>query len=129
MLVSIRMIAYTPSIPFIPSTRPTMPLWDKLRTELDRAGKAAQNAVDEGKLRLEAMRARQFADKAAQALGYAIHRDTVGLQSLDAETRQRLVKAISDRLDEVAKLEDKLKGGAPEGTPEPPPDPGNAPSA
>ena len=87
-----------------------MPLWDKLRTELDRAGKAAQHAVDEGKLRLEAMRARQFADKAAQALGYAIHRDAAALQVLDAATKERLLKAVADRLADVARLEDQLKG-------------------
>lgn len=86
-----------------------MPLWDKLRTELDRAGKAAQHAVDEGKLRLEAMRARQFADKAAQALGYAVHRDSAGLQALDAPTRERLLKALADRLVEVARIEDEMK--------------------
>jgi hypothetical protein len=102
-----------------------MPLWDKLRTELDRAGKAAQHAVDEGKLRLEAMRARQFADKAAQALGYAMHRDAAGLQALDSPTRERLVKAVSDRLDDVAKLEDRLRGenAAPETPSEAPPSP------
>ena len=33
-----------------------MPLWDKLKTELDRAGKAAQVALDEVKLRLEVFR-------------------------------------------------------------------------
>ena len=33
-----------------------MAIWDKLKTELDRAGKAAQNALDEGKVRLEAFR-------------------------------------------------------------------------
>ena len=99
-----------------------MPLWDKLRTELDRAGKAAQQAVDEGKLRLEAMRARQFADKAAQALGYAVHRDAAGLQPLDPNTRERLVKAVADRLDDVAKLEDRLRGASPASEPpaEPP---------
>ena len=51
-----------------------MAIWDKLRTELDRAGKVAQDALDEGKTRLEAFRARQQADKAAQALGYAVFR-------------------------------------------------------
>ena len=41
-----------------------MQLWTKLRTELDRAGRVAQSAFDEGRLRLEALRARQLADRA-----------------------------------------------------------------
>jgi hypothetical protein len=50
-----------------------MALWDKLSTELRSAGKAARGAIDEGKLRLELFRVRQLADKAAQALGYAVY--------------------------------------------------------
>jgi hypothetical protein len=46
-----------------------MPLWNKLKQELDRAGQAAQEAIDDGRDRLDAFRARQLADKAAQALG------------------------------------------------------------
>lgn len=86
-----------------------MPLWDKLRSELDRAGKKAQHAIDEGKLRLEILRTRQFADKAAQALGYALHRDHAGLQPLDEAMRARLLAAIQERLAEVERLEEQLE--------------------
>ena len=51
-----------------------MALWDRVRTELDRAGRVAQQAVDEGSLRLEMLRVRRTADGAAQKLGYAIYR-------------------------------------------------------
>jgi hypothetical protein len=51
-----------------------MALWDKLKTELDRAGRVAQEAFDEGKIRLELFRARQSADRYAQRLGYAVFR-------------------------------------------------------
>lgn len=51
-----------------------MALWDRVRTELDRAGRVAQQAFDEGRLRLEMMRARRQADGAAQRLGYAIYK-------------------------------------------------------
>ena len=51
-----------------------MPIIDRLKTELDRAGRAAQNAIDEGRLRLELFRARQTADRSAQRLGYAVFR-------------------------------------------------------
>jgi hypothetical protein len=51
-----------------------MALWDRVRTELDRAGRVAQHAFDEGRLRLEMLRARRQADGAAQRLGYAVYR-------------------------------------------------------
>lgn len=51
-----------------------MAIWDKVKQELDRAGRAAQDAIDDGKVRLDGFRARQLADKAAQALGYAVYR-------------------------------------------------------
>ena len=51
-----------------------MSFLDKLQVELNRAGRAAQDAIDEGRLRLEIFRVRQLADKAAQALGYAVYR-------------------------------------------------------
>ena len=62
-----------------------MAIWDKLKTELDRAGKAAQSALDEGKVRLEAFRTRQLADKAAQAFGYSVYRAKQSGTDLDAE--------------------------------------------
>ncbi|MGQ0650040.1 MAG: hypothetical protein ACT4P7_21025 [Gemmatimonadaceae bacterium] len=86
-----------------------MPLWDKLRSELDSAGRKAQRTIDEGRLRLEGMRARQYADRAAQALGYAVHKDHAGLQALDETARARLLVALTERLNEVAKLEEQLK--------------------
>src|SRR5215208_2799296 len=63
-----------------------MALLDRLKQELDRAGKAAQDAFDDGKTRLEAFRSRQLADKAAQALGYAVYRSKKSGGDLDAET-------------------------------------------
>lgn len=50
-----------------------MALWDRVKTELDRAGRVAQQAFDEGRLRLEMLRARRSADSAAQKLGYAVY--------------------------------------------------------
>jgi hypothetical protein len=51
-----------------------MPLIDRLKNELDRAGRAAQDALDEGRLRLELFRAKQTADRSAQKLGYAVYK-------------------------------------------------------
>ncbi|MEP6690968.1 MAG: hypothetical protein ABJD07_07415, partial [Gemmatimonadaceae bacterium] len=72
-----------------------MALWDKVRTELDRAGKAAQHALDEGKLRLDAMRARQQADRAAQAIGYAVYRARAQQADVDVETYSRLSATLA----------------------------------
>ena len=102
-----------------------MAIWDKLKTELDRAGKAAQGALDEGKTRLEAFRARQLADKAAQALGYAVFRAKQAGTEVDWETLQRLVTALAEKEAEVQRLEKELreeeKTAAPETPPETPP--------
>ena len=86
-----------------------MPLWDKLKTELDRAGKAAQTALDEGRVRLEAFRSRQLADKAAQALGYAVHRARKEGTEVDLETLARLSGSIASHEADVARYEVQLR--------------------
>jgi hypothetical protein len=104
-----------------------MALWDKLKTELDRAGKAAQGALDEGKTRLEAFRARQLADKAAQALGYAVFRARQTGTEVDWQTLQRLVNSLAEKEAEVQRLErelqeeEKKQAEPPPASPEPPP--------
>jgi hypothetical protein len=78
---------------------------DKLKEELDRAGKAAQGALDEGKTRLEAFRARQLADKAAQALGYAVFRAKKSGSEVDADTYTRLSATLETHDSEAARYE------------------------
>ena len=85
-----------------------MALWTKLRTELDRAGRVAQNAFDEGRLRLEAMRARQLADRAAQALGYAVYRARVEGREIDSDLYASLSATLASHEAEVTSLEAKL---------------------
>ena len=51
-----------------------MALFDKLREELDRAGRQASRAFDEGRLRLELYRAKQSVDRFARRFGYAVFR-------------------------------------------------------
>lgn len=96
-----------------------MALIDKLRDELDRAGQAAQGAFDEGKTRLEAFRTRQLADKAAQALGYAVFRAKQGGGEIDADTYSRLAATLATHDSEAARyeqgVEQKRRGsGAPD---------------
>jgi hypothetical protein len=85
-----------------------MAIWDKVRQGIDKAGKAAQDVFDEGKLRLDAYRAREQADKAAAALGYAIFRAADAGGELEAEARQRLLDALRARDSEARKLETDL---------------------
>lgn len=49
-----------------------MALLDRLRQELNLAGKSAQRALDEGRLRLDLYRARQSVDRFAKRFGYAV---------------------------------------------------------
>jgi hypothetical protein len=86
----------------------SMGLWEKVQRELDRAGSAAKGALDEGKIRIEIFRVRQQADKAAQALGYAIHRARRDGKDLEAEVRDRLEKTLADHEAEAKKLEEEL---------------------
>src|SRR5579872_730230 len=89
-----------------------MPLWDKLKTELDRAGKAAQQALDEGKLRLEVHRARQLSDKFAQQLGYAVFHARRAGGDLPSEEYGRLSGNLTRADGEVARLERLLDEAA-----------------
>jgi hypothetical protein len=85
-----------------------MAILDKLKQELDRAGRAAQGAFDEGKTRLEAFRERQLADKAAQALGYAVFRARQSGSEVDADTLSRLSTTVQTHDAEAARLEAEL---------------------
>lgn len=86
-----------------------MAILDRLKQELDRAGKAAQDAFDEGKTRLEAFRERQLADKAAQALGYALYRAKKSGGDIDADTYSRLSGTLATHDAGAARLEGELE--------------------
>jgi uncharacterized coiled-coil protein SlyX len=83
-------------------------VWSKLKEELDRAGRAAQGALDEGKVRLDAMRARQLADKAAQALGYAVYRARKQGEDVNPDTYARLSSTLAAHEAEITQIETKL---------------------
>ncbi len=85
-----------------------MALWDKVKQGIDKAGKAAQDVFDEGKLRIDSYRAREQADKAAEALGYAIFRAQEAGGSLDADAQARLMTALRERDENARKMEKEL---------------------
>jgi hypothetical protein len=112
-----------------------MAIWDKVKQGIDKAGKAAQDVFDEGKLRLDAYRARELADKAAEALGYAVFRAADAGHELDVEAKERLMRALRERETEARRLETELAAeraaaGTPAATPADtaPPAPSAAPS-
>ncbi len=113
-----------------------MAIWDKVKQGIDKAGKAAQDVFDEGKLRLDAYRARELADKAAEALGYAVFRAGEAGHELEAEAKDRLMRALREREIEARRLETELAAeraaaGAASTAPSAPsaPTPPDAPSA
>ena len=95
-----------------------MPILDRLKTELDRAGRAAQNALDEGRLRLELFRARQTADRSAQRLGYAVYKAKRAGEELGAEQIATMTADLTAAEAEVHRYETLLselavrKGGS-----------------
>ncbi len=98
-----------------------MPIWDKVKQELDRAGRVAQDALDEGRIRLDAFRARQHADKAAETLGYAVFRARSAGSDLDAPTYERMSATLAQHEAEATRLEaqlDAIQGRRKEGYPE-----------
>lgn len=82
-----------------------MALLDKLRQELDRAGRSAQRALDEGRLRLELYRARQSADRFAQRFGYAVYRAKKAGGELPAEDYTAHINNLTAAEAEIARLE------------------------
>src|SRR4051812_39502574 len=85
-----------------------MPIWNSLKRELDRAGQAAQGALDEGKLRLESHRAKQRAESAAASLGFAVYRARVAGGELDTERYNLLAAMLAAAEAEVGRLEHEI---------------------
>jgi hypothetical protein len=97
-----------------------MALWDKLSTELRSAGQAARGAIDEGKLRLELFRVRQLADKAAQALGYAVHEAHKNGGEPAPDVIQRLEATLTEHEGEARRLETDLNSNTTSSGPQKP---------
>ena len=89
-----------------------MALLDKLRQELDRAGRSAQRAFDEGRLRLDLYRARQSVDKFAQRFGYAVYRAKKGGTDLPPEEYTAHMNNLTAAEAEVTRLETMVEQAA-----------------
>jgi hypothetical protein len=86
-----------------------MALWNKLKDELNRAGRAAQEALDEGKIRLDLMRTRQSMDRAAQKLGYGVYRARKLGGDIPADEYARLSSEVANAEAEVERFETLLR--------------------
>lgn len=89
-----------------------MALLDRLRQELDRAGKSAQRALDEGRLRLDLYRARQSVDRFAQRFGYAVYRAKKAGIELTVEENAAHMGNMTAAEAEVTRLETLVKEAA-----------------
>lgn len=124
-----------------------MKLFDRFAAGLETLGKKANQALDEGKLRVELMKARRRMDAAARDLGYLTYRQAKGSQAPPADV-EALTQRIAEAEGAAARIEGQLeqlkqpsRGGAggatadasapAEGTatPDPGPAPGEPPRA
>jgi hypothetical protein len=87
-------------------------IWENVKQGIDKAGKLVEHAVDEGKLRLEAKRARDRADRAAQALGYACFQAWEAKRELDGDVLRRLVTALRDAEADATRAETLVRDAA-----------------
>ena len=85
-----------------------MAIWNTLKRELDKAGQAAQGALDEGKLRLESHRAKQRAEAAAASLGFAVYRARAAGGELETERYGILAANLASAEADVARLEREI---------------------
>lgn len=86
-----------------------MSLKDRIAQGFDRAVKATESAIDEGKLRVQAFQARQRADKRAETLGYAVGRARAAGVEPDATSLTTLIDALNAADAEATALETKVK--------------------
>lgn len=84
-------------------------MWSRLKSELDRAGRAAQQAIDESKIRLDMHRARANADKGAQRLGYAVFRARANGAEVNPDEYARLSSDLAAAEAEANRFETLLK--------------------
>ncbi len=81
-----------------------MKLFDRVAAGLDTLGRKANQALDEGKLRVDLARVRRRMDGAAQSLGYLTYRQAKGESAAPAEI-ESLTRRIAEGEAEVARIE------------------------
>ena len=85
-----------------------MSLIDRFAAGLETLGKKANQAFDEGKLRVELARVRRRMDNAARDLGYVTYRQGKGTVASPAEV-ETLTRRIADAEAAVARVESEIE--------------------
>ena len=89
-----------------------MSLMDRVTAGLETLGKKANQALDEGKLRVDLLRARRRMDNAARNLGYVTYRQAKGQPAPEGEI-ESLTRRIAEAEAEIKRIQEeieKLKG-------------------
>jgi hypothetical protein len=103
-----------------------MSFMDRFAAGIESLGRRANQALDEGKLRMEVLRARRRLDHAARALGYLTYRQFRGEPANQAEI-DSLTRRMTEAEAEAERLEAAITGlkqsasPAPEAAPPQPP--------
>ncbi len=84
-----------------------MKLFDRVAAGLDTLGRKANQALDEGKLRVDLARVRRRMDGAARALGYVTYRQAKGASASPTEV-EGLTRKIAEAEAEVERIEAAL---------------------
>lgn len=98
-----------------------MKLFDRVAAGLDTLGRKANQALDEGKLRVDLARVRRRMDGAARSLGYVTYGQAKGEPASPAEI-ETLTRKIADAEADVARIEAALAEVKRRGTGEAGPD-------
>lgn len=85
-----------------------MSLIDRFAAGIETLGVKANQALDEGKLRMDLVRVRRRMDKAARDLGYLTYRQAKGTQSLPADV-EALTRRIADGEADAARIEAEIE--------------------
>jgi len=96
-----------------------MSLMDRFAAGLETLGRKANQALDEGKLRMELLRARRRLDHAARALGYITYRQSRGEPAPPAEV-ESLTRRMAEAEEEAARFEAQIAALKGRGTAPPP---------
>ena len=105
-----------------------MSLFDRVAAGLETLGKKANQALDEGKLRVELARVRRRMDNAARDLGYLTYRQAAGTPAAPGDV-ESYTRRIAEAEAAVARIEADIEQVKQRGKGAAPASPGEAPTA
>jgi hypothetical protein len=85
-----------------------MGLGERIMSGIETLGRRANQALDEGRVRMDLLKTRRRRDLLARDLGYLVYRQSKGTPPLEGEI-EALTKKMADEDVEMARLEEELK--------------------